>query len=434
MDAHQLSRATRQPFMTPLRHKTVAIVDPLWVGHHPMYFCQFAASFLRAGVHVMGLCPDPLAAFRDLQNALGSELASDLGERTFFHTLPAGKAHFFQGRYESDPVRTILRWRTASDTLAAAEAESGMHADLVYFPYLDSYLRFLPFAAIPEILLNRPWSGLYLRNHHHGGSPSVKKSLLLRAKGDAILRSPLCRGVGVLDERFIPAMENYSGNTIIRYPDVTQSDLPATPYLPAMEIQRKAAGRKIIGIIGLERRKGLLTLLRTAALARQAGLPYYFVCAGTILLAQFTATEQAEIQAVRDGIASGEIQNIHFDRSTGRIAEEADYNFLFRTFDVVWAAYEGFEGSSGTLSKAAAFELPCLATAGECVGSRVESYRLGLTIPSGSAADALTAITHLLAHSDAAGQPLAPRFAAYREDHSSTRLDRILAELINSLT
>ncbi len=416
--------------MTPPARKTVAMIDPLWIGHHPMYFCQFAASFLRAGVSVIGLCPDPQAASRDLLRTLEPELASDLRDRTYFHKLPAGKAHFFQGRFESDPLRTFMRWRTAADTLASAEAHTGTRADLVYFPYLDSYLRFLPCAAIPEILLNRPWSGLYLRNHHHGESPSLKKSLCLLGKGDAILRSPLCRGVGVLDERFIPAMENFSGTAITAYPDVTQTDLPAAPFLTALEIQRKAAGRKIIGIIGLERRKGLLTLFRTAALARQAALPYYFVCAGTLLLSQFTPAEQAEIQSVSEGIATGEIQNIHFDRSTGRIAEEADYNFLFRTFDVVWAAYESFQGSSGTLSKAAAFEIPCIATAAECVGSRVESYRLGLTIPSGSAAHALTAITSLLANSDLAGQPLAPRFADYREDHSAARLDRILSELM----
>ena len=35
--------------------KTVALVDPLWVGHHPMYFSQFTASFLRLGAFVIGI-------------------------------------------------------------------------------------------------------------------------------------------------------------------------------------------------------------------------------------------------------------------------------------------------------------------------------------------------------------------------------------------
>ena len=106
---------------------------------------------------------------------------------------------------------------------------------------------------------------------------------------------------------------------------------------------------------------------------------------------------------------------------------------LFSTVDVAWAAYENFEGSSGTLSKAAVFAIPCIATEGECVGRRVARYRLGINIREGSAKDALAAIPHLLAGEDAEGKPLAPDFAAYRDDHSQARLDHILGELLESL-
>ncbi|MEY3897159.1 MAG: hypothetical protein RLZZ214_2680 [Verrucomicrobiota bacterium] len=405
--------------------KTVALVDPLWVGHHPMYFSQFTASFLRSGARVIGLCPEPEAARRDLLQVVDPEI---LASRVHFHRLPAGGRSFFNGRFEGDPIRTFARWRAAADTLAAAEATSGLRADLVYFPYLDSYLRFLPFPAIPRFLLNRPWSGLYLRNHHHGETPSLKKSLRLLAKGDALLRSDFCRGIGVLDERFIPAMEKPGGIRIAAYPDVTQTDLPSEPYPLALEIQRKAAGRAIVGMIGLERRKGFLTLLRTAKLAREAGLPYYFVCAGKIHLAEFTDTERVEIQQLSRGVA-----NLHFDPVADRIASEADYNSLFRTFHIAWAAYERFEGSSGTLGKAAAFEIPCLATAGECVGNRVETYRLGLTIQQANPAQALAALPRLAAGTDLLGNPLAPRFKEYREQHSQQRLDRILGELLGTV-
>jgi hypothetical protein len=405
--------------------KTVALVDPLWIGHHPMYFSQFTASFLRSGARVIGLCPEPDAARRDLLQVVDPEIVAD---RVHFHRLPAGGRSFFNGRFEGDPVRTFARWRTAADTLTAAEATCGLRADLVYFPYLDSYLRFLPFPAIPRFLLNRPWSGLYLRNHHHGETPSLKKSLRLLAKGDALLRSDFCRGIGVLDERFIPAMEKPGGIRITAYPDVTQTDLPEHPYALALEIQRKAAGRTIVGMIGLERRKGFLTLLRTAKLAREADLPYYFVCAGKIHLAEFTDAEQVEIRQLSEGVV-----NVHFDPAADRIPSEADYNSLFRTFQIAWTAYEDFEGSSGTLGKAAAFGILCLATAGECVGRRVETYRLGLTIPQGNTAQALATLAQLAAGIDHQGNPLAPRFEEYREHHSQQRLDRILAELLGTV-
>ncbi len=419
--------------MTTCARKTVALIDPLWVGHHPMYFSQFTASFLRCGARVIGLCPEPAAAMDALARSVDSDTAGRLDELVHFAKLPSGRRSFFKGRFEGDPARTYSRWRTAAETLADAEASLGVRTDLVYFPYLDSYLRFFPFPAVPDALLMRPWSGLYLRNHHHGETPSLMKSLRLLAKGDAILRSKLCRGVGVLDERFIPAMEELTGKPIALMPDVTQAGLPEKPFHLAEEILRKAAGRKVIGMIGLERRKGFLPLLRTSELACRRNLPYYFVCAGVTPFSQYSETEHAEIDAISRGIASGEIHNLHYDPAGRRIPDEVDFNSVFSTFDIAWTAYEDFQGSSGTLSKAAVFEIPCLATAGECVGHRVGKYRLGLTIPQATPEHALEAIPHLAARTDREGRALSARYADYRKDHSQERLDRILGELLASV-
>lgn len=415
--------------MTDFQGKTVALIDPLWNGHHPMYFNQFTGSFLRCGARVIGLCPDPAAARRNLQ-ATGN--ADAWKAKTCFHPLPTGKRSFFNGRFEGDPVRTFDRWRKAADALADAEAASGWRADLVYFPYLDSYLRFLPFPQVPDVILNRPWSGLYLRNHHHGESPTWRKSLRLLAKGDAILRSQTSLGIGVLDERFIRPINHLTRRPVTAYPDVTEGGLPESEFPLATGIRAKANGRKIVGIIGLERRKGLLTLLRTAALAREAGLPIYFVCAGTFPPSDFTPAEREEILGAAAGIASGAVDNLHFDPTAGRIGAEADFNSLFASFDIAWAAYEKFQGSSGTLSKAALYEIPCVATAGECIGQRIERYQMGLTIPEGSALDALAAICRLAGLDESA--PIArPLYQEYRDDHSLARLDAILARLLASV-
>lgn len=416
--------------MTMSNGKIVALIDPLWSGHHPMYFSQFAASFLRCGARVIGLCPEPAAAFEDLSRSVAENTTSELRNLVHYARLSTGKRSFFNGRFEGDPVRTFARWRTAADTLAEAEAVSGMRADLVYFPYLDSYLRFLPFSHMPGILLNRPWSGLYLRNHHHGEIPSLVKSLRLLAKGDAILRSKFNLGVGVLDERFVPQMEKLIGKPVTAYPDVTQDGLPAEPFPLALEITRIASGRKIIGMIGLERRKGFLTLLRTAQLANHRNLPFYFVCAGALNRGEYSIDEREEIDSISRGISSGEIQNLHFDPQLGRIRSEIDFNSLFASFDIAWAAYEGFHGSSGTLSKAALFEIPCLATAGECIGDRVVKYGIGIAITEPDPEHALAALPRLVSHTDSDGQTLALRFGEYRDQHSLARLDRILGDLL----
>lgn len=416
--------------MTGGRARTVALVDPLWIGHHPMYFNQFTASFLRCGVRVVGLCPDPEAA---RENLAKSADCGNPAEVTRFAKLPTGKRSFFNGRFEGDPVRTLDRWRKAADTLSRTEETCGWRADLVFFPYLDSYLRFLPVPLVPDVILNRPWSGLYLRNHHHGENASVAKSLRLLAKGDAILRSRCCLGVGVLDERFIPAMESLTGKMVTAFPDVTQGGLPCEPFPLALEIRRKAGGRTIIGMIGLERRKGFLTFLRAAELARRSGLACYFVAAGVFLPDGYSAPERAEIMDFARAVAGGEIDNLHFDPQGGRIRDEADFNSLFSSFDIAWAAFEGFQGSSGTLSKAALFEIPCIGTAGECIGMRIERYRMGVTVPEASPNHALTAILGLLEMPAGAGGDSGPDYAAYREDHSVARLDRILMDLLERL-
>jgi len=412
--------------------KTVALVDPLWVGHHPMYFSQFTSAFLRLGAFVMGLCPEPGEAFAGARMAAIKQFP-DFDERVSMHKLHGGKRSFFRGRFEGDPIRTYQRWRRCADTLYEAEQMAGRKVDLVFFPYLDSYLRFLPFPVVPHLTIDRPWSGLYLRNHHFGETPSAKKNARLLAKGDALIRSPLCRGIGVLDERFIGPMESYLGTRVHAFPDVTDSSLPEKPYFLADEILRKAAGRKVIGLIGMERRKGLLNLMRVAEKARELRLPWYFACAGRYERPEYSPEEQAQIDSTSARIASGEIDNLHFDQNAGRIPEESDFNSIFSTFDVAWVAYENFEGSSGALGKAASYDIPCLATAGECIGHRVERYRTGLTIPEGDSDKALEAIRRILEGKDWEDRPLNSNHATFREAHGLARLEGLLGGLLNGV-
>ena len=409
--------------------KTVALVDPLWVGHHPMYFGQFAASFLRAGARIIGLCPEPDAALREIGEA--SEGIEDWQSRVHLRHMPAGARSFLWGRFEGDPLRTFQRWLRAGDGIDAAEQETGWHTDLVYFPYLDSYLRFLPVPGIPDIALGRPWSGLYLRNHHHqpNGS-SLHASVRMLAKGDAIFRSPLCRGIGVLDERFNDAIERFTGKEVTPYPDVTQTLLPETEPELVRSIRTKAAGRSVIGLIGLEKRKGTLTMMRLALAAHELRLPWYFVFAGVFRKSEYFGSDRSLVESFARKVRSEDLDNVHFDPDAPRIPTEPDFNALFASFDIAWAAYEGFQGSSGTLSKAAAFEIPSVASDGECIGHRIRKFRTGLTIEECNAEQAREAIGRLLAGKDWEDAPLLPDYAGFREAHSIERLDSILATLV----
>jgi glycosyltransferase involved in cell wall biosynthesis len=401
---------------------TVALVDPLWIGHHPMYFGEFGASLLRNGTRVVGFCPEPEAGLHEIRQASGN---ADVDATC--HLLKAGGRSVFNGRFEGDPWHTLQRWQRAAKAIHDAELEGDFTFDLVYFPYLDSYLRFLPFPGVPEATIGRTWSGLYLRNHHHRHDPGLTQTARRLAKGDRLISSESCLGIGVLDERYRETLKAYTTKPVTAFPDVTLTDLPEQPGELTREILQKARGRKIIGLIGLEQRKGAFTMLQLARRTKELRHPWYFVFAGSYCAAEFTPSEQEEFARLREDIESGGIDHVHFDPNAPRIPAEPDYNSLFSNFDVAWAAYLDFPGSSGTLSKAAAFEIPVIATEGECIGERVHHYRLGRTIAPGDVEEAETAIAELLA------DPGNPDYAAYRANHCRERLDACLQEVLTRL-
>lgn len=405
---------------------TVALVDTRWGGHHPTYLREFAASLLRIGARVIVACrkPDEILAGLPAQRVLEpGRLASIPFVHRNHGVLDRGRDH--------DPASTLLRWRATGRVLDAAEAATGWRCDLVFYCYLDSYLRFAPFPAVPDLFVGRPWSGLYFRNAHLGLSNNSIGGLLRRlAKGDRLLRSPSCRAVCVLDERFDEALRRRCGHPVIPFPDITDEAPADAASEAAAAIRARAAGRKVIGLISMEKRKGLLTLLRAALRARELGEPWFFVGTGPFHRDTFNAGELAFCDDLARRSAAGELDNLHFDTSGARIPDGAPFNSLVAGFDLVWAAYEDFEGSSNALTKAAVFRRPVVATAGQCVGARVERHQLGRTFPQADVAACLEAIRGALAGTGPDGRPLAPEFDLYQGAHSRGRLDEVFRGLL----
>lgn len=397
---------------------TVALVDTRWQGHHPTYLREFSASLLRIGAKVLLLCQKPEEILESLESAPSDRIAG-------FPFIHRNRGVITPSR-DNDPLSTPLRWRASAEALHRAEAATGWEADLVFFCYLDSYLRFAPFPLLPGMILGRPWSGLYFRNGHlECASDPIRRA----AKGDRLLRSSDCRAVCVLDERFNTELEKISGHPVIAFPDMTDETLPDQPTEAARRIREKAGDRKIVGLISMEKRKGLLTLMKAAKRAAELREPWYFVATGPFPRENFSSEELSFLEGVEKGIRSGEIDNIHFDTSGDRIQDGAPYNSIFSSFDLVWAAYEDFEGSSNALTKAAAFRKLLVATAGQCVGARVEHFQLGRTFPQGDAEAAVEAIRGALSFTSPDGSILQPRFENYHRGHSKQRLDEVFRHL-----
>lgn len=388
---------------------TVALADTRWMGHHPTFFREFMASLRRLGVCVLALCPEPEALSRET-------------EITAVRLAGPARGLIAHNR-DNDPLSTLWRWVCTRRALEEAEARSGRRADLVFFPYLDNYLRFLPAPVVPDAVLGVPWSGLYFRNQHFGWPPNGSRTAFKQfLKGDALLRSrtalPL---LGVLDERFADELRARTGREALPFPDITDETIPHHSTPLADKVRREAAGRAIIGLAGsLEKRKGLLTLFRVALQAKGKD-PWYFVAAGPFSAETFSDRELAWIEKTRQQLR----ETLYFNPAEGRIPDGAPYNALFHTFDVAWAAYEEFQGSSNTLTKAALFQKPVLATEGECIASRVRAFRLGECFPEGDAHAAHAALRKILA------EPEAERdFATYRAFHSRPQLDATFQRLM----
>ena len=201
----------------------------------------------------------------------------------------------------------------------------------------------------------------------------------------------------------------------------------------ALEVIKHAAGRKIIGMVSLEKRKGFLTMLKIAEAVHEKE-DWFFVAAGKYAQETFDSEEQAYVEKVQAKVDSGELANLYLQLPGSRVDDGADFNSLIKIFDVIYAAYEDFEGSSNALTKGAIFKRPLIATRGECVGGRVEEFGLGLTIPQGSIEDGILAIGKVLAGEDWEGSPLSKRFNDYYALHDRNRLDEVFTQLLEMTT
>jgi len=401
----------------------IALADPEWIGHRETYFREFVLSLDRLGAEVIALCPKPAKLEPlPLKTRLHGEIFTE-------PTRPS-----FVQRFPQDPITTRLRWRRLGEALRKAEQRAGRPADFLFLPWLDSFLR----ASLHEKLalagFTTPWAGLYFRPYHLVDEhqklqrPSV---LQAAAKGDALLRSKNCRAVATLDETVRPALEEISGKPVIMFPDITDETAPDrdTPF--AKKIREKAQGRKVIGLIGMEPRKGVITMLKAADVARRQGQPWLFVLGGSSCLPLYSDQEK---QFIQDHIARSRDEagasNVLFPDEFSPIPDGSAFNGVMDSFDALFVAYHDFRGSSNVLTKSSILKKPVVSTDLGCIAHRTKSYDLGLAIPQGDADACCNAIQRVFNGVNWNGDPLHPRLGEYHASHSRAALDQSMTQII----
>ena len=407
-----------------MKPKHIVVVDGLWAGHHPTYIKVFAKLLVDAGYQVTVLCPEPREVESWVRYASTAEAERFTGHvfseqvNTLLGYMPSRLRNAFQ---------SLDRWRQIAQTVRSVCSVHG-NPDLVFFAWLDSYLTgYLPVTLIDR-LFPFAWSGLYFHPRHLrvSGGEGKPRTGWFALPDQFLARSKWATSVAVLDSGVLNVMrDRLSSKPVVTLPDFTD-EVPPSEHSPLVaEIRAKARGRKIIGLLGgLERRKGLLTLIRIAG--RSTKPDWYFVFAGVLREETFSGRDLAEVQTFFS--AQREDSFFHLNR----IPDDAQFNAIVKACDVIFAVYEDFPHSSNLITKAALFGKSILVSRGGYMEEVVRSYGLGECVSAGDVQSVSSALCRLINLSGSDDRKSNAR--QYAQEQSQERLRSALIDLVESST
>jgi glycosyltransferase involved in cell wall biosynthesis len=399
--------------------KTLVLIDMHLGGHHLMYLRLFSKILLELGYQVIVFNPDVDSLSRWLLASTPDNIARFRGytiqEFWFWQHFPMKRL--------PQPFHVLARWYQARTLVGFASKEAGAPIDFVFFNWLDDYLSRYLSAWLIQSVFPFNWSGIWFLPRL---SPSPLSATVKAKNQDQLcpaLNAKYCRGVGVLDEKIAGQLQPKIAAQAICFPDITDAAAPDLTYPVVVQLRNYAGERTIIGLIGsLHKRKGFLTLLKTALFAANENWVFAFI--GQLSLHSFTEAERAHIQAVIHSAP----QNCFFHLE--QIPDEPQFNAVIESCDILFAAYENFPYSSNILTKAAIFKKPIITSHGFCMGERVSKFAMGETIPEGNAAACYAAIRKMTQNPQS---PEQPNFDLYLQEHGLERAKKCWQELLSVL-
>lgn len=387
--------------------KTIALVDPLWGGHHPTYLKFFAKTLLELGNEIITLCPEP-----EEMNQWVASHCPELQPRFHSFELHEPATSPIPIRRLQAKAMAVARWQRVAQSIQEISSKLGKAPDITFFAWLDTYLGLIP--AITDTIFPYPWSGLYFRPGYLRIPPKLRWMRHGILNPLSVLKSSHCPVVAVLDEGIADKLQQKLNKPVVTFPDITDESAPDINFEIAQKIRAKAAGRKIVGLLGsLDKRKGTLTLLEVS---QQVSGRWFFVFAGRLAEPAFTAAELAKI---------GEIVKANPDNCFfywNSIPDGSGFNAVVQVCDVLYAAYENFPYSSNILTKGAIFQKPVIASKNYCMGERVEQFSLGYGIEEGSVSQCVSILERFHEELSTGSLSIQPDFEGYRHRHSIEQL------------
>jgi len=310
------------------------------------------------------------------------------------------------------------RWLKLKNTTKTIEAKHNLKFDLVFLSFADVYIaNYLPYQLV-DFVFPYNWAGLYFHpkflrfKPEEGGFKSGVSSI------DYIFKSKKCKAIAIHDEKLVYSLSFRLNKPIIFFPeiaDLTEPDLNNRYYKQIME---KANGRKVIGLVGCEKRKGFHTLKRLAVRNPKG---YLFVFAGKFLPFGYTIEEQKEFQSF---LSSPTDNVLYFPEY---ILEGKEINSFLAALDVIYIAYSGFTSTSNFSTKAAYLKKPVIATEKYVIGDETREFNLGVTVQEDDVDDLENALLKL------EDKLKSEKFMydAYLDKHSIRKLDACFKSILN---
>jgi hypothetical protein len=411
------------------RPRTILLYNPIsGHGHLDSWNALFVVALLNAGWVVASMSPGAVdLRIRLKQKGMDNHpnlrvLDWRTPKRSLQHRVRSRISRLFKRQEQQDtaddavlkaqylqPIEFAQRIQDASRQLRSQPS-------FVFNMYMDLYrmdeLGWAPFAIENRV----PWAGIRFVPKQVAKTPST--SGRVDDSMEAFYNNPTLSGMCFLDAEVCQRYTALLPQKKFGYlPDITESAMPDRVSPLRREIQQLAAGRKIVflgGTIGAN--KNLSQWYELIALANRQD--WFFVQVGEIHEGNLPSEDLTALKEIK----SNTPENVYL--KTEYIPDERVFNDLISSSDVLFAVYRNFAISSNMLGKAATFEKPIIVAEGHLMGSRVEQYQIGLTVPENSTKHMLDALTSLATppNQRAVGQPA--HFAAYRRDFSVAALEK----------
>lgn len=347
--------------------KKIVLINVSVNGHHLSFARTFSKILLEQGYKVCCAIPEP----DKVQNWVAENCREKL---SFLSTVPYKPENSFgNGEKYRHTLHVLKRWKQDAGLIRKIEKESGEKTDFVFYAWVDYQLaQYIP-AGILNKIFPWKWSGLYFHPYHLRQTDLFLNRKAVWRDMDAVFLSKNCIAVAIHDASIAQKFAKRIGKPVFHFAETADSTPPDYSYPLAAHIQEKAKERIVVGMIGCEKHKGTLTLMR--AVKQADPQKYFFVFAGILPEHSYTKEEWWEIQQFIH--SKPENCFFHFEP----IPEGAAYNAVFSSFDIIYLVYDNFISSSNRLTKVAIFQRLVLASDTYCVGDDVRKYNLGLAIP-----------------------------------------------------